>query len=75
MCEIQQGTYRLAQAGIISNNLLIERLSKHGYHSYDLTPDLWKYDMNPVTFYLTVYEFSVKYVGKEHLIHLFDAMH
>jgi hypothetical protein len=31
-CKIRKGMYGLPQAGIIAQELLTERLAKHGYH-------------------------------------------
>eukprot|EP00804_Cyclotella_cryptica_P003620 CCRYP_002239-RA/>CCRYP_002239-RA protein AED:0.33 eAED:0.32 QI:0/-1/0/1/-1/1/1/0/513 len=53
------GMYGLPHAGLIANALLKQRLNKHGYHQSKLVPGLWKLD-----------DFRVKYVGKEHALHL-----
>jgi hypothetical protein len=39
-CEIQKGMYGLPQAGIITQQLLEERLEKHGYRQSQTTPGL-----------------------------------
>jgi hypothetical protein len=39
--KIQKGMYGLPQAGILAQNLLKERLNKHGYHQSPTTPGLW----------------------------------
>ncbi len=46
-CEIQMGMYGLPQAGIIAQQLLEERLAKHGYCQSKTTPGLWKHDTRP----------------------------
>jgi hypothetical protein len=38
-CEIRKGMYGLPQAGIIAQQLLEERLAKHGYRQSARTPD------------------------------------
>ena len=39
--EIRKGMYRLLQAGIITQQLLEERLAKHGYNQSTKTPWFW----------------------------------
>jgi hypothetical protein len=39
--EITKGIYGLKQAGKLANDLLTERLSKHGYYQCATTPGLW----------------------------------
>ena len=59
-CEIQKGMYGLPQAGIIAQQLLKERLKKHGYRQSQTTPGLWKHDTRPISFSLVVDDFGVK---------------
>ncbi len=73
-CEIQKGMYGLPQAGIIAQQLLDERLQKHGYRQSQTTPGLWKHDTRPISFSLVVDDFGVKYVGKENTQHLVDMV-
>ncbi len=73
-CEIQKGMYGLPQAGIIAQQLLDERLQKHGYHQSQMTPGLWKHDTHPISFSLVVNNFGVKYVGEENAQHLLDTV-
>lgn len=72
--RIEKGMYGLPQAGILANQLLQQRLAKHGYRPTKHTPGLWKHDYRPVTFCLVVDDFGVKYVGKEHADHLHRAL-
>jgi hypothetical protein len=72
--EIQQGMYGLPQAGILVNKLLKKRLALHGYFEQPHTPGLWKHISRPVWFNLCVDDFGIKYIGKEHLQHLYDAL-
>ena len=53
-------------------NLITERLSKHVYFPCEITPVIWKHYTITVTFFLTVNDFGVKYVGKEYMTHLVD---
>jgi hypothetical protein len=72
-CEIQKGMYGLPQAGIIAQQLLEERLAKHGYRQSKTTPGLWKHDTRPISFTLVVDDLGVKYVSKENVQHCEDA--
>jgi hypothetical protein len=64
------GMYGLPHAGLIANELLEKRLNTHGYHQSKLVPGLWKHKWRPIWFTLVVDDFGVKYVGKEHALHL-----
>ncbi len=62
--------YGLPQAGILAQELLEQRLNKHGYHQSPITPGLWQHDYRPISFTLCVDDFSIKYVGRKHAEHL-----
>eukprot|EP00804_Cyclotella_cryptica_P030764 CCRYP_009164-RA/>CCRYP_009164-RA protein AED:0.15 eAED:0.16 QI:0/0/0/1/1/1/4/0/1045 len=64
------GMYGLPHAGLIANELLEKRLNQHGYHQSKLVPGLWSHKWRPIWFTLVVGDFGVKYVGKEHALHL-----
>eukprot|EP00804_Cyclotella_cryptica_P013547 CCRYP_012910-RA/>CCRYP_012910-RA protein AED:0.33 eAED:0.31 QI:0/0/0/1/1/1/2/0/567 len=64
------GIYGLPHAVLIANKLLEKRLNKHGYPQSKLVPGLWKHKWRPIWFTLVVDDFEVKYVGKEHALHL-----
>ena len=66
--------YGLPQDGIPANELLERRLNKHGYLQSNLVPRLWNHAWWPVKFTIVVYSFGVKYVGKEHVLHLKQAI-
>ncbi len=72
--EIRKGMYRLPQAGVLANKLLKECLARHGYFEQPHTPGLWKHVSRPVWFNLCVDDFGIKYIGREHLQHLYDAL-
>ena len=55
---------------MISNQQLKKQLKEHGYRQSKLVPGLGKHDTRPIQFTLVVDDFGVKYVGKEHAIHL-----
>ena len=68
--------YGLPQSGILSNNLLKEKLTKYGYNKVAHTPGLFKHDTRHVWFTLVVDDFGMKYIGQEnaHAQHLIDAL-
>ena len=69
-----KGIYGLPQSGLLANELLKKRLNKGGYRQSKLVPGLWKHDWRPIQFTLVVDDFGVKYVGKEHAIHLQNTL-
>jgi hypothetical protein len=73
--EIRKGMYGLPQAGNLANKLLKEQLARHGYFEQPHTPGLWKHVTCPVWFNLCVNDFSIKYIGREHLQHLYNPLH
>ena len=72
--EIRKGMYGLPQAGILASKLLQKNLAQFGYFQCKHTPGLWKHHTRPVTFVLVVDDFGVKYVGKQHVLHLLNAL-
>jgi hypothetical protein len=72
--EIRKGMYRLKRAGLLSNKLLQKRLSPFGSYPDQHTPGLWLHKNRPIAFSLIVDDFAVKYVGKQHADHLWDAL-
>ena len=69
-----RGMYGLPQSGLLANELLEKRLNKNGYYQSKYIPGLWKHEWRPVQFTLVVDDFGVKYVGKEHAMHLKEAL-
>jgi hypothetical protein len=49
-------------------------LAKSSYRPVPITPSLWTHDMRPIDFSLVVDDFGVKYGGKEHVMHLLEAL-
>jgi hypothetical protein len=72
--EIQKGMYGVPQAGILANELLQRNLAKDGYHPTTHTHRLWTHDTRPISFWLVVDDFGVKYVGREHAEHLMTCI-
>jgi hypothetical protein len=72
--EIQKGKYGLPQAGILAQELLEKQLNEHGYSQSRAVPGLWTHKFCPISFTLVVDDFGVKYVGKEHTMHLVSIL-
>ena len=72
--NISKGMYGLPQDGLLAQELLKKRLSKHGYFQSKLVPGLCKHQWRPIQFTLVVEYFGVKYVGKKHSHHLMSAL-
>jgi hypothetical protein len=66
--------YGLKQAGLLANQLLQTRLAPFGYYPARHTPGLWLHRTRPISLTLVVDDFAVKYVGKQHVEHLRDAL-
>ena len=66
--------YGLSQAGILANRLLKKRLTVHDYYEVAHTPGLFTHKTRPIWFTLTVDDFGVKYIGKEHAEHLMSVL-
>ena len=64
--KIQKGMYGLPQVGILAQELLEQRLKRHGYHQSPITPGLWGHNYRPISFTLCADNFGIKYVGREH---------
>ena len=73
-CEIRKGMYGLPQAGILAQELLEDRLAKHGYTQSKIIPGYWKHKNLPIDFTLIVDDFGVKYVEKENAMHLINIL-
>eukprot|EP00804_Cyclotella_cryptica_P020074 CCRYP_014880-RH/>CCRYP_014880-RH protein AED:0.12 eAED:0.12 QI:0/-1/0/1/-1/1/1/0/1096 len=72
--SVTRGMYGLPQSGLLANQLLETRLNQHGYFQSKLVPGLWRHTSRPIQFVLTVDDFGVKYVGREHAEHLYQAL-
>ena len=66
--------YGLPQARILASKLLKKRLALHGYFELPNTPGLFKHITRPVQFTLVVDDFGIKYIGKDHVNHLLNAL-
>jgi hypothetical protein len=72
--EIRKGMYGLKQSGLLANQLLQTRLAPFGYYPARHTLGLWLHKTRPILFTLVVDDFAVKYVGKQHAEHLWNAL-
>ena len=58
----------------VANKLLRDRLKMHDYIEADHTPGLFKHLTQSVWFTLTVDDFGIKYIGKQHALHLLNVL-
>ena len=68
--RVTKGMYGLPQAGRIAHDALAKHLKPYGYHPSSKPPRLWKHNVRPINFILVVDDFGIKYLGKEHALHL-----
>jgi hypothetical protein len=73
-CEIRKEMCGLPQAGIIAQELLAERLAKHGYHQSKIIPGLWTHETRPIIFTLVVDDFAIKIMSEKVADHLINAL-
>ena len=66
--------YGSPQADILAQQLLDQRLNKHGYVQNQAFPRLWMHKTHPISFTLVVDDFGVKYFGSEHAMHLVNIL-
>jgi hypothetical protein len=66
--------YGLKQAALLVNQLLQTRLTPFGYFPARHTLGLWLHKTRQIYFTLIVDDFTVKYVGKQHAEHLWNAL-
>ena len=72
--EIIRGCYVLPQSDRLANDLLCTRLEKAGYYEAATTPGIWSHKGRPIQFVLIVDDFGIKYVGKQHALHLLKIL-
>ena len=66
--------YVLPQSVHIAHDALLKHLDPYEYHPSIKNPVLWKHNSLPINFTLVVDYFGVKYLGKEHALHLKAAL-
>ena len=72
--EIRKGMPGLKQAGRITNDRIKAHLPHFGCAPVPRTDALRKHTTEPITFYLVIDDFGVKYIGKENADHLIQAL-
>ena len=72
--KIRKGMYSRPQADLLPQELLPERLEKHGYKQSKVTPGLWTHTWRPIYFSLVLDDLGIKYVWQEHADHLIAAL-
>ena len=72
--EITKGVYGFKQAGKLANDLLTERLHKHGYYQCATIPGLWRHKWRSIVFVLIVDDFGIEYCERRHADHLLTAL-
>ena len=73
-CRIDGEMYGLPQASKIAHDTLVNRLWTAGYYPVQFTEGLWRHVWRPISFTLIVDDFGIKFVGKEHAIHLLNIL-
>jgi hypothetical protein len=71
--EIRKSMYGLKQAGLLANQLLQKHLAPFGYYPARHTQGMWLHKTRPIALSLSMDDFTVKLVGKQHADHLLDA--
>ena len=59
--EIRKGMLVLKQAGKVTNDRLVEHLTKYGYSLVPQTPALWRHRNRDITCTLCLDDFGLKY--------------
>jgi hypothetical protein len=72
--RIDKTMYGLPQAGIISQQILVQHLAKYGYHPAPHTPCLFAHESRPIGFTLVVDNFGIKYSDPADLEHFYASL-
>ena len=72
--EIIRYCYGLPQSGKFANDLPCTWLEKAVYYEVATTPGLWHHKWRPIQYFLIEDDFVIKYVGKQHALHLLKIM-
>ncbi len=73
-CANSKDIYSLPQGGIIAQELLAERLSKHGYHQSKIIPELLTHKTRLTTFTLVMDDFAIKIMSENSANHIINAL-
>ena len=66
--------YGLPQARILAQDLLVQRMAKHGYMQSKIVPGLWMHNKHNTTFTLVINDFGIKCTSKVDAHHIIDAL-
>ena len=72
--EMRRTVWGFAQAGILANKCLRQKLAPFGYLECENTLGLWHHESRPISFTLVVDNFDVKYVNKEDVDYLIASI-
>ena len=72
--DILRGCYGLPQSGRLANDLICTQLEKAGYYKASTTPDIWRHKWRPIQFFSIEDDFGIKYVEKQHALHLIKIL-
>jgi hypothetical protein len=72
--EMRQAVWGLPQGGILANKPLRCKLAPFGYYKSTNIPGLWRHESKPITFFLVVDNFGVKFVNKADVDHLISSI-
>ena len=72
--DILRGCYGFPQSSRLNNYLLRTCIGNTGYCKSATTPCLWIHKWRPIQFFLIVDDFGIKYVGKQHALHLLKIL-
>ena len=66
--------YGIPKEGRIAHDTLLKHLEPYVYHPSSKNPELWKLNSRPIKSTLVVNDFGVRYLWKEHALHLKAAI-
>ena len=66
--------YGLRQAAILAYKYIKDNLEPYGYHPIPGTTGMWKHESRPISFCLCVDDFGIKYINKQDVDHLLNAI-
>ena len=72
--RVTKAMYRIPLAVRIAHFTLVTHLYPYDYQTSSKNLGLWKHIIRPINFTLVVDDFGVKYLGKEHTLHLKSAL-
>ena len=66
--------FRLSVVGMAYRNQADSPMTKVGCYEVATTPGLWSHKWRPIQFFLLIDDLGIKYVGKEHALHLLKTL-